>query len=384
MIRFFYKAILHDEKVHGNLLARDQDQAIAIISSKGMTITSIKKESFLTKDLLIGGLNKKELSFFCRQLLFFISSGVSLMNVTDIPVDKKLEKNFFLLKENIIQGHSLSESLRIQKFPNLLINMIKIGEATGRLDQILEQMEIHYEKEHENNRELVSIMIYPIILIIAMISVIAVTMIYLIPSFANMFAAQGVALPVMTKYLIATSDFFVQGWFFIWLIGFIIIFIALYKFKILDILVFYPPLKKIFKIFVTARFSSSISIMIKSGVPILDAMNITKDLFKNSMYKKKIEIAKESLSKGVSLKNAFEKTNMFHPLFISLIKLGEETGSLSQSLEKATIYFEKEQAIITKNIKKHIEPAITIIMGVILLFIMLAIMLPTFSIIQVI
>ena len=385
MKRFYYKAILNNEKISGNVLAKDQNQALNILKSKDMLVISLKKQSFLTQDIIIGGLSKKELSFFCRQLLFFVSSGVSLVNVTEVPSNKKLEKSFFAFRENILQGNSLSKSLELEKFPVLLCNMIKIGEATGRLEEILEQMEFHYEKEYENNREISSILIYPTVITIAMILVIAITMIYLIPSFTSMFVAQDVSLPAITQILINTSNFFIEGWFFIWIFIFFSIFFILIKLKKTDVLIFkIPIIKNIARIFITARFSSAIYIMLKSGVPILEAMDIVKDLFKNTIYKEKIEIAKESLSKGTSLKSAFENTLMFHPLIINLIKLGEETGTLVQSLEKANIYFEKEQAIIIKNIKKHIEPTITIIMGVILLFIMLAIMLPTFSVIQVI
>ncbi|MCL1934888.1 MAG: type II secretion system F family protein [Defluviitaleaceae bacterium] len=387
MKKFFYKVVDNQNNyINYFLIAKDKNEAIFQLKSKGYFVINIKPKSILTQDIRISKtLSKKDLSFFARQLNFFISSGVSVYSIDKLSHNKIISHEFDILKNNLLKGNSISESLILQKFPSMFCNMVKIGEMTGILDKLLNQVENYYSKEANTEKELISLAIYPAIVLFAMIIIVFITIVYLIPNFTTMFLMQNIEIPYLTMYLINISDLFTSGLILLPIFLFLIIFLFLKKMNIIDYILWrLPIISKILQATVTARFSATMIVMLNSGVPILDTLNTSIGLSKNNKYKKNIHEIITSIKKGKSLSESMEKTTVFHPLLLDLIKLGESTGMLTSSFEKATEYFEKEQEYMFADLKKKIEPSLTIIMGIILLFIMLAIMLPLFSIVEVI
>ena len=347
--------------------------------SKLQTITN-----FLNQDITPTRLGKKDLAFFCRQLAFFAEAGVSLTQITEVPSNKKIEKSFATLKAHVSSGHSLSRSLGQEKFPHLLCTMAQVGEQTGRLDVVLSQMENHYTKAHETQRELLGVLMYPALLLLAMAGVVGISLVYLLPSFTLMFQAQGVSLPPLTQFLIDVSAFLMSPWALVNFVGLVVAIALPLGLGWLDGLFFKLPIVKRFaRLLLSARMSAVMALMMASGVPLMRVMDICCALFKNKHAKRQLVTARAQLATGHSVHQSFADTGLFHAMFLSLIKLGEETGNLTDALAKAAQYFEQEKSQRLNQLKKGIEPAITLVMGAVLLVIMLGIMLPTFSVMQV-
>lgn len=367
--------------IKGNIIAKDKEEVKNILKKSGNYIIRIKKQSILQNDIKFNKqLSKVDISLFCRHLHFFISSGVNISNINLITTTKVLNKELLNLKQNILKGESISNAINNPTFTPLLYSMVKVGEETGNLPHILEKMEIHYENQSETEREIKSMLIYPIIVLITMAITIFITMVYLVPSFMQMFISHNIDLPPITIVLINISNF-LTSWLIIIPLIIILLIIILLKLRVFDKFLFkLPIIKKIMYFSCYIRFTSAMSIMLDTGVPILKAIRNTSTLFNNKYYSNIIINLEKDLQTGIQLSKALEKSVFFSPLLISMVQLGESTGTITKSLQKCNKYYEKEQHILVTRIKKQIEPAITIILGAILLFVILAIMLPTFAI----
>lgn len=341
--------------------------------------------AFMNQDLTPTRLNYKELAFFCRQLSFFVGAGISLTQLSQVPSSKKIEKTFDTLKQQVLAGSSLSTAMSQEQFPHLLCNMVQVGEHTGKLDLSLAKMEHHYDKAYETQRELLGVLMYPALLLMAMVGVAGMSLLYLLPSFALMFSVQGIPLPPLTQFLMDVSEWLQSPWSWMWMVvSWMAVWVPL-KWGGFDGLFFSLSRRKgLARLLVSARMASVMSLMTGAGVPLMTSMDICVDLFKNKHCKTQLATARTQLATGHSLQDSFTQTGLFHPMFISLVKLGEETGNLTDALAKADSYFEKEKTIRLNQLKKTVEPTLTLVMGAVLLVIMLAIMLPTFSAIQVI
>lgn len=401
---YSYKAYdKHGNIKKGKIKSNDKEEVIAYLSTNNLYPINIKKLSFINTDIhdldIVNkhlSLSKIDLTFFCRQMAFIINSGIPITlgidTVEKQSSSKLLRKEFLLIRDNILKGSSLSSAMeRSSKFPELLCNMVKIGEESGQLHQIMEQMETHYEKEANTIEDIKSALIYPAFVFIGMILVIVIAIVYLIPNYTLIFLAQDIPLPLPTRVLINVSNFINNYYISIICIIFILIIFLLninknntvktYK----DKLVFkIPILNKLLKLLSSLRFSQSMSIMLEAGVPILKAVSISQNLIKNNEFKRIMEEIYEDLIKGTSLRASMEKVDFFHPMLIAMVSIGEESGNLAETLHKSSAYFTREISTTIRRIKKYVEPTITIILGMILAFTMLAIMLPTFHLANII
>ena len=377
---FLYDAIDKNGNIvrKGSISAPTKEVAKQNLKAGGYKLLKIKSQGILNRDIrLKKGLTRTELAFFCRSLYFFVDAGISFSEFGLVAGAGKANKQLHTLKQSVLNGEKLHIALRQAGFPIYMCSMVKIGEESGKLTTILAKLETHYEKEHETQRDITSMLIYPAIVLLVMVAVVAITVLYLVPSFEQMFAMHNIALPFATVVLVAMSDFFAN--YFLWVLACIVALLTvLTRKKVFDTLLFKLPVsRKIAKIVCTNRFATSMAIMMDAGVPIVFAVEITADLFNNRYYKKIIAQIKDELQKGVSLSSALTKASFFDQLLISMVQLGESTGTITASLEKCSTYFEKEQTLTINRLKKQAEPMLTIIIGAVLAFIMLAIMLPT-------
>lgn len=383
LTEFKYTAATKDNIVmKGKIAAATEAEAMTTLKEMGYYVINLKQPNILatllSKEIRFSKtLSGDDLAFFCRHMYFFINTGVSLADIKPTAPNKALTREFENIRIKVFNGESISQAVQEGPFPPLLHSMIQIGENTGQLGSILSEMEEHYTKQSASQKEIINMLIYPAFTLIAMLSVIVITMIHLVPSFAQMFAAQNMTLPTVTNALISVSNFFVNGGAFLLLIPIMAV-TALLKSQKLDKLFFYLPIiKRYFIIAVSARFSSSMAIMLKAGVTMHSAVGACGGLLKNLYYKNIIKNMHDDINQGQSLGSLLG--NSFHPILISMVQLGESTGTLPETMEKCSHFFEKEQAIAFARLKRLVEPSITIVMGLMLIFIMLAIMLPTFE-----
>lgn len=332
----------------------------------------------------ISKISKEELSFFANQLSFISLSGIhitwGLLNIK-----KHSSRRFAKIIGNIIfkieSGMKFHESL--EGFPDFFVHMVKAGEEASNFQEIFTNLASHYEKEALREKEIMSLLIYPIFIVLALVLVIVITIMFLIPTFIVFFEEQGADLPFMTEFLINAAEFLSSP---IFLVIFILSFIAFIVFKNLNLfdIIIFKFFRKQLEITYSKILANSLQIMLNSGVGILEALEISKNMHKNNLYKQKISYMYTEIEKGVSIASAALNADIFHYTLIGMMTVGETSGSLAESLSKCALFLEKEERQNIERTKKIIEPVLTIVIGIILFFIMLSLMLPAFTLMEVI
>jgi len=352
-------------------------QVEEIIEGKNLTFHFIKK------------VKVKDIAVFCRQFYVMLNAGVPIINCLNIlrlqAENNKLKQAIGEVYENVQRGLSLSESLRNHQdiFPELLINMVEAGESSGKLDVVMDRMADHFEKENKIKGKIQGAMIYPIILCIVAVIVVTVLLVFVMPTFIQSFSDSGIELPLPTRILLAVSNGIRKYWYFIVLILFGSAFafmqyiktekgrLAFDAFK-LRIPVFSSQIKKI----ITSRFTRTLSTLLSSGIPLLQALDMVAKVVGNEVVADGIKIAKEEVRKGADLSGPIRAIGIFPPMVESMIKIGEESGSLDDILERTANFYDEEVEIAMQKMTTMIEPIMIVIMGVIVGFIVISMMLP--------
>jgi len=277
------------------------------------------------------------------------------------------------IKEEIKTGKTLADSMQQypRVFPPLFSSAIRIGEISGNLEEVLELLAVQLQKEHDIRSKVKGAMIYPSIIILAMIIIGILLMLFVVPNLMKVFADMNIELPLSTRIIIDSSAFMTNHLLLTLAILFAIpvFFIAFQRSapgkNILHFVYLYIPLVSgIIKKINTARFARNLSSLLKSGVAIVNALEIISDSLENIYFKKAIRAASEQVQKGSPLHQAIEKfPNLFPPMVIQMIKVGEETGSSEQILAQLAEFYEREVDEITKNLSSVIEPALILIIG---------------------
>ena len=287
-----------------------------------------------------------------------------------------------------MKGSSLHEALKNESvFPQFYVNMIKVGEESGRLPYILDQLANFYEEENRLQQELQSAMIYPIIVCLMMLFVISFSMVMVLPNYVAIFEANDITLPTTTIILINLSSFFVNYLLYIFLtivLGLVLIYYFIFfksnkGWEIIDyIKLNFPILKKIYILKFNLNFAHILMILLESGVDILKSLYIIGEVIDNSIMIQNIDNIIIDIKKGNNLYNSVYSIKYFHPMLLQMIDIGEETGKMVETMNKSSKYFQSELDFFMKQLNKLVEPIITIILGAILTFVMLAMILPTF------
>ncbi|MDP2892574.1 MAG: type II secretion system F family protein [Bacillota bacterium] len=355
-----------------------------------------KEETAGIGAFLIGGSVKpKDLALFCRQFSTMLGAGVPIMRALDIlcqqMVNNKLKSTLLKVFETVQKGLFLSEAMRKQKkiFPDILISTVEAGEASGTLDTVFLRMAEHFEKEAKIKSKIRSASIYPIILIIVTILVVVVILTLVMPAFVKIFESGGAELPVPTKILMGISDFLVNQWYIVFP-GIIALIVAFkvwtrsesgrlawdgFKLKI-------PVVKKVVKNICSARFTRTMSMLLASAIPMVQALEISARVIGNKAMSKMILATQEDVQKGILLSTAIRKLNAFPILVPSMINIGEESGAIDDMLEKAAKLYDEEAEVSIQRMLGLLEPILIVIMAVVVGFIIISIALPMYSMFQ--
>jgi type IV pilus assembly protein PilC len=374
---------------------KDKQSAINYVIKEGLIPTQVKKLSFLSKDIkdfafFKSKINAKRLGFFSRQLSFLLTSGLEINKSINIigSQNKTLKTLTQSISTNIMKGDSLSEAIKSEEcFPDFYINMVKTGERSGKLPDILENLANFYENEAKLIDKVKSAMLYPAVVFIMMIALVVIALTVVVPSYAPMFTQNNIQLPLPTLILINMSDFLVN--YFNYIIMVLIIgaslgwYVGFYRFKLgiytLDYLkVNTPFVKKIYITKINLMFSKTLSLLTQSDLNIITSLEIIKDLLNNKIIDKEMEVIISKVQQGNMLAQLLEPIGYFEPMLSEMVRIGEETGELTKTMTKCSEYFQNELDIRVERINKLIEPVMTIVLGAVLGFVMLAIMLPTF------
>lgn len=396
--QYFAKKISGSEK-RGEMEARDKFELSRILREKGYILVSFKekegKKRFLRSLLSLsffGKVSTGDKMIFSRNLSVMVSAGLPLTRALEIlgrqTQNKKFKNILDSLAQNIKKGNSLSESMK--KYPgtfsSLFIAMVKVGEESGKLSQSLDLIGEQLGRDYTLRKKIKGAMIYPMIIIAAMIIIGILMLIYVVPTLVSTFKDLGVELPLSTRIIIAISNFLIYnklltgGAFaaIILLLGWLPK-TASAK-KVIDIAVLHLPIfSPLVKKINSARTSRTLASLVSSGVDVLEALSITEDVLQNHRYKEVLRGAKEDIQKGRPISESFKKSDIYPVLLGEMIAVGEETGRLSDMLMRLAVFYEDEVSETTKDMATIIEPILMIIIGTAVGFFAISMIKPMYS-----
>lgn len=399
MITFKYKVMNHQgQKIEGIFKANSKNEVLAMIEDNKYYPIEIKETlDREQKDIFesFAKVKTKDLYIFCRQFHTMINAGANISNALDIlrkqTENKKLKKTLSEAHDDVQKGISLSEALGKHKdvFPNLLINMINTGEVSGNLDIIMSRMATHFEKENKINNQLKSAMVYPLVLAGLSVAVVFFLLTFIMPTFTGMFEGSGVPLPAPTRIVMGLSNFIRTKWYILLaVIGGGVYGMKTYaktpegRLTLDRLKLKLPIIKDTTEKVIVSRFTRTLSTVLASGVSLVQAIEVVKKVVGNKVAEKSLEKIKEKILKGVSLGEALGAESLFPEMLHSMIKIGEESGSLDDILDKTANFYDEELEAALKRMTTMIEPLMIIVMGVIIGFIVVAMMLPMFEMVN--
>ena len=379
----------------GTIDATSEDAAKMELKAAGHTIVSIGLASALTKDLdiNIGNIVKpKELSIFCRQFQGILNAGVTVIDALDMlgaqTSNKKFVAAILEVKDSVQKGETLAGAMAMHPkiFPEIMIHMVEAGEASGSLEVTFERLSSHFEKDAHLKGLIAKSMIYPIVLIVVIIAVVIIMMVKIVPTFTATFDQVDAKLPGITLAVMAVSDFLVNTWYI--LVGVILLaWFLIHEFKKTEKgAMLWGKLQLKMPLFgdltvksASARMTRTLSTLLASGISLIDAINIVAKIMSNQVVKKALEKAQSEVVHGVQLSQPLEESGVFPPMVYQMAKIGEETGNMESMLDKVADYYDEEVELATQSLVAFMDPMIIIVMAVVVVPIVLAVMMPMFS-----
>ena len=395
MANFKYKAINSEgQRIEGSQSADSESQVREMLLSNQYYPLSIEKENSKNKSSFSFNrkVKLKDIAIFCRQFYVMLDSGLSIGKTLNILIEQgekpKLREALIGVNSDIKRGETLANSMRKRKdvFPNLLTSMIDAGERSGNLDIILKRMAEYYEKETKIRGKIKSAMIYPIVL--GVVAIIAITFIltFVMPTFVQMFEENNVDLPTSTKMVLGTSKMLGKYGIIIFLILVTAIILlgkylkseeGQYKLSVINLKI--PVIKKLTQKIIVSRFTRTMGIVSSSGMSLVTSLEIVASVVGNKIAEKELLKVKEKVLKGEGLGDSIMKIKIFPPMLASMVKVGEEAGSLDSILDKTADFYDDELEREIQTATALIEPAMIVVMGIIIGFLLISILTPMFK-----
>ncbi len=333
--------------------------------------------------------NVRELAILTRQFSTLLGSGVHLSEALNVLVeqihDRRMEVIFRDLREKIVSGSGLADALSYHPgyFSDMYVNMVRAGEAAGNLDEILARLSDYLQKQASLKGKLVAAMTYPAVMVVVGFGVVVFLMSYVVPSITEILKKKGDALPAPTEILMAVSELFKQYW-WMGLIGLVagMVFIRLsmatekgrlwFDSTILRI----PVVGPLFQKSAISRFTVTLSTLLKSGLPALEALNIVSKVVNNALLARVITQVADRILEGADIATPIRKSKVFPPMVGYMIAIGEQSGELESILDRISESYEEEIDLSIQRLTALVEPVIIILLAVVVGFIILAVLLP--------
>lgn len=379
----------------GTLQAKTRDQAMSMLKADHNIVIQCDEASGLKKGFNLSAgkrITPRNMSVFCHQFHSINMAGVSVVDsfqmLGDQTENPALCAAIKAVHRDISKGDPLATAMKRQNgvFPEMLINMVEAGEASGSLDKSFERMAIQFEKDAALEQAVKKAVTYPIILLVVLVIVIFAMMTFVVPTFMEMFADLDTEMPAATMVLVHISDFFVAWWWLmIIIVGALIVGFKVYSNtdvgkEVLSSLQLKIPFLKDVKIkSACARLGRTLCTLLAAGVPMTDAIEITGRSMENLLYKRAMKDAKEQVMRGVPLSRPLKTSGLFPPMIIHMVSIGEETGSIETMLENVANYYEEDVQLATETMMTMMEPAIIMVMAVIVGYMAIAIFSPMFA-----
>ncbi len=402
--KFKYEARNKSGKVvKGSVAAGSQSEAVAEVRRLNLTPLEVAKASGLS-DLFSGSVGGKkakakrasakkgELEVFTRQLSTMLSAGIPMLEALEILADQAETPGFAFCLDKVVEdirnGSDLSKALEPHKrvFSHIYVSMIRAGEVSGQIDIILTRLAEYLEAAAHLRNEIKSAMTYPVISLVLVIGIASFLMIGIVPSFKPVFESLEVDLPPLTVMTMDAAEFMKNQWYLIFggLAALIFGVMALCRtekgaYAKDAVLLRVPVFGVLFKKVALSRFARTFSTLVKSGVPILGAMEIVSDTAGNKVISGIVDRARDSVRNGDSLSDPFLESSVFPPMVVKMMAIGERSGALDALLEKIAEFYDQQVEAEVKGLTSMIEPIMIAVMGVIVGGIVLAVYLPIFK-----
>lgn len=402
------------QEVKDEIDAATSDEAIAKIRNKGFFPTKIKEKALKRtakkkKDdqalggptrkmpLSFGGVPRKQLVAFTRQLSTLQDAGLPILRSLQILEQQQkpglLKAIIGGVGDEVEGGGTLSDAMSKypKAFDKLYVNMINAGEAGGVLDLILARLADFMEKAQKLKKKVVGAMIYPVVVITIAVGIVSMIMIFVIPKFKDIFKDFGAKLPGVTQLLLDISEWFAKdyGWAYLLAFPFVVAMLLKLarlseggKYAIDAIKLKIPILGGILGKTAIARFTRTLGTLISAGVPILDAINITKETCGNEVYSRALGKVHDAIREGESMADPLRATKVCDAIVVNMVDVGEETGDLDKMLIKIADNYDNDVDVLVSSLISILEPVMVVILGVIVGFIVIALFMPMITLIQ--
>lgn len=395
-----YKATTKDGKiVQGIMEANNVNEAAGFLRAKELFPIQIRKqnENLLLQRFLpfINKISANDIILFTRQLSSMLSSGLTLLRSLQIFKDQIQNEKLIDIVTGIINDieEGKSFSYAIAKYPEVFspiyVSLIKAGESSGLLDKVLLRLANNLEKEHKLKGTVKSALMYPAIVVVLMFFVLFIMMIFVIPQLSLLYKNLNVPLPLPTQIVVGLSG--IVGTFWPIILILIIIFIYLFgrwkkteegQLIIDNIILKLPVFGKLIQETILAEFTRTFGLLIGTGTLVVESLLETADTTGNIHYKNAVKGVSKQVEKGVSVGDAMSSYPLFPPMLIQLVKIGEQTGKMDETLTKASEYFEEQVNEKVKTLTTALEPFIMIVLGVGVAFLIISVITPIYSLIS--
>ena len=401
MAKFSYTGRSNDgSAVSGEVEANSAEVVLNQLSNGGITPISIEelqqREPLQLPRLFEQRISLDELSMFCRQMFSLTRSGVvlnrAIRGLAESVTNERLRKVLIEVESNLSSGMNLATALgkHDRVFNSLFINIVNVGENSGRLELAFRQLASYLELEKDTRRRISGAVRYPMMVLIAITIAIVVLNIWVIPVFADLFSQFGANLPLPTKILIGTSNFFVNQWPLLIVLTIVLVVSVGYyintdsgrlrwdrrKLRL-------PMIGSILERAILARFSRSFALMLSSGVPLIQSLELASQSVGNVYMGNNIRGMREGIQRGESLLRSAVQSEMFTPLVLQMIQVGEETGQVDEMLNEVASFYEQEVDHDLKNLSSYIEPVMIAAIAGLVMVLALGIFLPMWDMMSV-
>lgn len=395
-----YKYLVTDKygkERRGTLESSSEDSAIAKLKGDGSVVLEIKETKSLDDaswNIQIGNpVKKKDITIFCKQFYSILTAGVTVIDglrmIQDQTDNKHLRKALYNVQISVEKGDSLASAMEMEGkiFPELLIHMVAAGEATGNLEVAFDRVCKQFDKDMKLTSMVRSAMIYPVMVLLVAVIVVIILMVYVIPNFQQAFDDMGEELPMITQIVINCSDFMASN--IIPIVLGLVTFIILLMIakgtepgkKFTSVMALKLPMVKDFSVKnAAAKFSITMSTLIVSGVPLVEALDIVSGVITNRVIRQAVKGCREEVMQGIPMSEPLAASGVFPPMVHHMVKIGEETGTTEDMLDKIAEYYEAEVEDATRALTTIMEPIIIILLALIVGTVVGSIMMPMLGI----
>lgn len=400
---FSYKVRDRAGKVIAGAIEADSQLSVASkLRSMGYTIITISEKAEASPTLagglkILSRVKPKDLTVFSRQFATMINSGLSITKALNILAEQTessaLAGIVDQLQKDVEGGLSLSEALakHSKVFPPIFVNMVRAGETGGVLDEVLMRVAEHFEKEAALKGKIKSAMAYPVAVLSLVIIIVFAMITFIVPTFVGMFAQLGGALPLPTQILLAMSNF-IRGFWYLILAAIAGLTFGYRAFSATErgrllidgIKLKLPVFGQLTRKMSVAKFTRTFSTLISAGVPLLQALDIVADTAGNAVIAGAVRQTRSSIKEGETISKPLASSNVFPPMVVQMISVGEETGALDSMLQKIADFYDEEVTTSVEGLTSLIEPLLMMFMGIAVGGILISLYMPMFQIITLI